>query len=683
MEPAVKLRRLADIRQQLPYLSHTALSAVCTLAQEEDLPRCSRHDVRKARDAIVKVDAPYGCLIKTKSVAGVNDTVVNFDIICPFAYMWAAASRRRWADIVERALIRSPPTVDQPWTLLMYADEVTPGNIKKSDNQKRIQGMYWCLKELGPDALAKEDVWATISALRSTRVGTIDGGMSAVMAVLLKSFFSETGHNMEHGGCRFTLHGRDVRIWVKFGGFIADESALHGIWLCKGASGIKMCVICMNMVNKNWIGGAGLDADSFLKPFNRIFKCHLCELHTKETIQHIVDTLAADKPFLTVDAFKAKQMALGFSHNPHSILLDPALRGIVDPATQTFFDWPHSILQGVFPVQLSLLEARLAVHHVQLYKFLDEYLQGWSAPKLKSGSGWRGTFNARRRDTMISGEKFKASMSETLALHPIIGHWLRTVVLSQGHFVDLCQAYFDLSDFIDLLHAAGRGNVKPKELVAGAEKFLASHAAAYGVDDMIPKFHHSLHLHMIVERIKTLPTTLPLERKHKVLKMFAEAFDNTGGTWDTSVLVEVTFKALGVLDGAEHLRLGPGLISAKEQVPARALTYLQEHLGHLVFEYASQARYSSEGSSSAGDVVAYKADGGTWLPGVVHFFFSASGHERALVSLLKYESHERTYSRWKHQHACVVIALDDIITSTTFRLEGDVYTLLHPWSLQR
>ena len=682
MEPALKLRRIADIRQQLPYLSHTALASVFTIAQEQELPRCSRHDVRKARDAVVKVDTPYGSLLKTKSLAGVHGGEINIDIIDPFAYMWAAASRDRFADILERAITKSPSHADQPWTLLLYADEVTPGNVKKSDNKKRVHGLYWILKELGPDAMSKEDMWATIAVLRSTTIAKIDGGMSAVMAMMLKSFFSDTEHHMGHGGCSLQLHGRSVRIWARFGGFIADEAALHSIWLCKGASGTKLCVLCMNVVSKHWTGIPGLAVDSFLKPFNHITKCRSCELHTKATIQHIVNTLAADRPVLTPDEFKAKERAFGFNHNAKSILLDPALRNIIDPTTQTLFDWPHSILQGAFPVQLALLETRLAGRRITFYEFLDEYLQGWCLPKKMSGTSWRSVFNAKRREPMVKNKEFKASMSETLSLHPIIGHWLRTVVMPQGHFVAECQAYFAISTFIDTLHAAGRGKVRAAEVKWAAEAFLDTHAIAYGVGDMIPKFHHSLHWPDIVDRVKTLPTTLPLERKHKTIKMFAEATDNTSRTWDTSILLECTFKGFGVLANAQHLRISPGLLDSPNTVPVQALAYLRDHVGDHDYTYAVHARYSSEGTSSAGDVVAYKNDGG-WLPGAIHFFVAASGRASALVRVLEHKSHELTYSIWQEKYACIIVALEDIITSLTFRKDVDIYTVLHPWSLQR
>ena len=64
-------------------------------------------------------------------------------------------------------------------------------------------------------------------------------------------------------------------------------------------------------------------------------------------------------------------------------------------------------------------------------------------------------------------------------------------------------------------------------------------------------------------------------------------------------------------------------------------------------------------------------------------FFAASGRASALVRVLEHKSHELTYSIWQEKYACIIVALEDIITSLTFRKDVDIYTVLHPWSLQR
>ena len=44
-----------------------------------------------------------------------------------------------------------------------------------------------------------------------------------------------------------------------------------------------------------------------------------------------------------------EETRLGFTYSRRGILLDPALRDVVDPDEQNFFDWAHNMLQGGVP----------------------------------------------------------------------------------------------------------------------------------------------------------------------------------------------------------------------------------------------------------------------------------------------------------------------------------------------
>ena len=148
---------------------------------------------------------------------------------------------------------RRPPSPSKPWTLIVYSDEISPGNNLKVDNRRQLQGVYHSFLEFGPAALAKEDFWLCASVLRSITVRKIEWGMSAVMAALPKTFFSAGSHNMKTAGLGVSPPGGGkLRIFARFGCKLADESALHQVWLCKGANGTKMRVQCANNVDPDW-----------------------------------------------------------------------------------------------------------------------------------------------------------------------------------------------------------------------------------------------------------------------------------------------------------------------------------------------------------------------------------------------------------------------------------------------
>ena len=49
------------------------------------------------------------------------------------------------------------------WSLILYSDEVSPGNQLKANNKRRLQTFYWTVKELGPKALSSEDAWMVLT----------------------------------------------------------------------------------------------------------------------------------------------------------------------------------------------------------------------------------------------------------------------------------------------------------------------------------------------------------------------------------------------------------------------------------------------------------------------------------------------------------------------------------------
>ena len=96
------------------------------------------------------------------------------------------------------------------------------------------------------------------------------------------------------------------QLYVKLACVLCDESGLHQVWMCKGASGTKCCVECMYILNANWVAADEIGEDDDLVLFTQVFDVRKLVRHNKHTIHAIVDDLARTKPFLRRDDFKAK-----------------------------------------------------------------------------------------------------------------------------------------------------------------------------------------------------------------------------------------------------------------------------------------------------------------------------------------------------------------------------------------
>lgn len=74
----------------------------------------------------------------------------------------AAASCARFGHCFGEVLQEKPPSVGRPYTIVLYSDEVSPGNQLKHTNRRKLQVVYWSLQELGSLRLTNESSWFRI-----------------------------------------------------------------------------------------------------------------------------------------------------------------------------------------------------------------------------------------------------------------------------------------------------------------------------------------------------------------------------------------------------------------------------------------------------------------------------------------------------------------------------------------
>ena len=684
MDRQAKLARLSALRGRLPHISHVALAAVLREAKAAPLPDLSdRGHVREARDAMALQMTPYGPLCQTVELLGKDGNMVKIEIQHPFAMLFLCSKLRHFSDLLQRTIANNRPSIGEPWALCIYSDEASPGNKLKADNRRKMQCMYWSFLDFGPNNLAKEDFWMVFTCVRSTVINKIQGGMSALYSICLKTFFNTAGFNMMTAGVRvFMRDETELRIFASFRANLADESGLHLSWLCKGASGIKPCVECQNIVSKDFAIEHDLPDDHVLKPFNKVCRPSQLVLHNKLTIQCIMDDLQASQPpVMGKGAFEEKESRLGFTYNAGSILVDPVLRGIIDPSEQNVYDWAHSVLQGVFKVHVAAFVRDL--FPIVKYALMHEYLQMWTWPRRLEGRAATGkeSMNEKRAASSWEAKTFKVQCSEALSMYPVLAHWISKVLLPSGAVpLDKCECFLRLADVIDLLLATQRGTVTADVLETTIVGYLESFAAAHGNDIWIIKFHHMLHFIKYLRAFGFLPNCIALERKHKTVMRFADAIDNET-SYDRSALREVTCRALYVLEHGDHLRLGLGLI--KPRKPSATMVQWLHQTWGADEEYlcADIARYNDFECCSKRDVIAIR-EGDRWVAGQVWCHVSVSGVVLSCVSIFEVVERHEHWSTWRDVDDSAVIRLSDIIGTFIYSMDTPRVTLIHPSHLR-
>ena len=165
----MKLARLQSLRDRLPYISQSALSALLKVAREEELPIVGhRDDFRMARDSLSRTLTPYGPVCQTINVPKANGgEMMSIEVQQPFAMLYQSClTSRPLTALIRRCAGKHPPSLSNPWSLILYADEITPGNQLGYKNQRKFWAIYSSVLEWGPQVLSDED-WAKHSHVAS------------------------------------------------------------------------------------------------------------------------------------------------------------------------------------------------------------------------------------------------------------------------------------------------------------------------------------------------------------------------------------------------------------------------------------------------------------------------------------------------------------------------------------
>ena len=154
-EPALKVPRLAQLKAELPNISCSALSSALTRIKPEDLvmPGKSRRAIKRAQQRIVDMATPVGSIIESFDLDSARIAVQH-----PAAMLYTLGTHSTpFATVLRDAARRSPPTLLHPWRVVVYMDEVSPGNTLAYRHARKSWAVYWSILELGANVLWSEE----------------------------------------------------------------------------------------------------------------------------------------------------------------------------------------------------------------------------------------------------------------------------------------------------------------------------------------------------------------------------------------------------------------------------------------------------------------------------------------------------------------------------------------------
>ena len=289
-----KRRRLGRV-VGLKGVTGAALSAVLSATRDERIEPLSEWQIR---DFIKSEFKQVGHVIKLPLK---NGACFAWEICRPDKLIQYFASA---SDLFREAAPQALSSAGAaPLDTIWYLDEVVPGNVLKPENHRKFWTIYMAIS--GCDNRFAEQFWLPVAVLRSGIASSVRGGVSQCMRSLFRSVLFDPCRMAEVGAPIVLDVPVLARLSIKH--IIGDEGAIKYLWDSKGASGIRPCFFCCNVVSKHsgLASGCRTLVDTGCTDPRRFQLC------SNADIWNFFDKLAENHNALTKAAFTIQERASG------------------------------------------------------------------------------------------------------------------------------------------------------------------------------------------------------------------------------------------------------------------------------------------------------------------------------------------------------------------------------------
>ena len=605
-----KLEQLLQFKAKLPSHSQSALQAFIEQAKEHGLPDLSSSNhQREAREHLLEQchGGQLGPLLQQTEVQttdGSSTTMFFIHLLVYLTSMYHLGGS--FTQLMQQRHATHPSSPTKPWDLIIYCDEIIPGNVL-GRAERKAWAVYASFLNF-QEELHNQDLWLTIALERSTFISTVEGGIAQVMAKLVESIFCNPAMDPQAGILMKHSQG-DIRLHFQWSIMLADGAAHKQVWSSKGDSGQKFCLLRAN------IRGQAPKPTDDAEP-DELFTAHTkyeqLALVSDQDLLESYHRLDARRTTCSSKAEFAKwQMATGLTWNKHALMLNQKLlaKNQVRPVTQFCHDYMHGILQGTAPVVLYHTLSTIA-KHMDVWSSLEGYIGHFQQPQAWKMQHLAILFHSKKVEKYKANHKFSSQASECLALFPVIAHFLQKVVMPSGLCQPAITAFLAMADLIDQCHAGTQHKATTRaSLLAAAEHAIASFIQAdFGIG-MIKKWHWQLHLPDLLARLGSLPSCFTAERKHKSITALATRLNKTSA-FEKHLLQQVVSTEITTLQQPDLFPQAAMLVKAKA-ANAKQLAIISEYTTSRCTsaQIASVARLAKGCQIYKEDVVVYNHGG--------------------------------------------------------------------------
>ena len=396
---------------------------------------------------------------------------------------------------------------------------------------------------------------------------------------------------------------------------------------------------------------------------------------------------------------------------------------LLKPVSGYIHDWMHTMAsQGVMQSSIWLL-----LSTTNVWSQMESFLQLWTLPSAFAKAGkLHDLFTAKRTKFYKEHQRFKSTASETLGLTTLLQYMVQVLLLPAEIQVDQCHSFLEMAAVLEMLQATAQGKVQPASLqcpscifahvhgcfpfflmlavfyeaykatgLAAAcacrcqvEKALAMFKQAGNENQMLRKHHWMLHLSTHLKSWGFLPNCWPLERKHKILTMYATNMKKIT-CYSQSLIEEVLCHDIHSLRTSEHFE--PGVHLLKKHACSKQLHQLlcssvfQTQIPKEQICAATAAMLDKGGQVHQKDYVLIQdASQLGWQIAKVEAHFEAQGLVCSLVTMCQIlEYNATTYSAVVQQpEALHFVPTARILCPVIWATEQQKVRVLIPWSFR-
>jgi len=487
-------------------------------------------------------------------------TIARLQLMLPFALARCPGFEKMFS----AALARSGNSRSSPFRLVLYLDDITPGNVLKLDNLRKVTAIYASFLELGND-LRYEESWFVVAVIRVSLEATIAGGMSCVIKELLNDLFLGPD-SLDLAGIPIARSDGTILFFATFACLIADEAALKSVVGSKSSAGTLCCYDCKNVlsIDRDADGTRLVPAggDGYLVTVRCVDPAKF-DSKSDADVWSAVDALAAEVAGGASQArLRTLERAYGMNFVPDGVLASAPLRRCFRPA-RCFRDPMHIVLaNGVANIEVFMFLRWLAA---SMEGFSWDMLRGfaktdWHIPRERRKS-MAHVFNDKHETSTKKDKTFKGSASEMLVVLYMLRHFVLTVVLVATAPSREVDSFLALCKVVDLMQRA-KARCTPAvldRLESAVAAFRRAHELAYGAEEeglTKPKHHYMFHMASAAREIRFWLDCFVHERKHQIIKASIRDIHNNND-YEFSCLEMVLLKTFALQETVETSALLP------------------------------------------------------------------------------------------------------------------------------